>query len=279
MRALIIAAVRAAVSGTRAVPHARLVASRRAVTAAASTSSASAPTPGDVRTATMRWVDERVIGLNLCPFASAPRQNDGLKLVVCEHTTHDLFFETFTNEARALVMTYAEADTAYDDYDEDDDEEAAVGEVESGTKLSKSKRADPPPRIERWQAPGLSQATTTLITVNAVPDLDDFLLFLAVVERCERILESDSQLDGKIQLATFHPDYQFAGEEVGDPGSYTNRSPYPTVHLLRTVDVSRAVDQHPDTESIPNANIKKLRELGRKTLYDFVRTAREFRSS
>ena len=89
------------------------------------------------------------------------------------------------------------------------------------------------------------------------------MLFLAVAERCEEILEETGVTD-KVQLATFHPEYHFAGEEVGDPGSYTNRSPYPTVHLLRSVDVSRAVDAHPDTESIPEANIERLRAVGAK---------------
>ena len=104
-----------------------------------------------------------------------------------------------------------------------------------------------------------------------------FVLFLAVAERCEEILEETGVTD-KVQLATFHPEYHFAGEEVGDPGSYTNRSPYPTVHLLRSVDVSRAVDAHPDTESIPEANIERLRAVGRKTLLEGLRELAAWRS-
>ena len=80
-----------------------------------------------------------------------------------------------------------------------------------------------------------------------------------------------------MQLATFHPEYHFAGEEVGDPGSYTNRSPYPTVHLLRSVDVSRAVDAHPDTEAIPQTNVAKLRDVGRKTLFEGLKELAGFR--
>ena len=99
---------------------------------------------------------------------------------------------------------------------------------------------------------------------------DDFVLFLAVAERCEEILE-DKGVTDKVQLATFHPEYQFAGEEVGDPGSYTNRSPYPTVHLLRSVDVSRSVDAHPDTESIPETNIERVRAVGREILLEGLR--------
>ena len=266
MRAFAGAACRATVSVTRVAPRLKLT-PWRAVTGAASTSSA--PTPDDVRRATLKWVDERVIGYNLCPFAKAPRQNDGLRLVVCEHQALDSFFETFTNEAQTLVGTYSKEDEAYDD--EDDDDEAAVDDVTSKNKSN----ADQKPA--RWQLPGLSEPSTTLITVPYVEDLDDFMLFLAVVEQCEEILEEMDASRQKIQLATFHPEYQFAGEEIGDPGSYTNRSPYPTVHLLRTVDVSRAVDAHPDTEGIPDANIKKLRDAGRETLFEFVKQLREFR--
>ena len=84
-------------------------------------------------------------------------------------------------------------------------------------------------------------------------------------------------LVGYIQLATFHPHYQFEGEEVADPGSYTNRSPYPTVHLLRAVDVSRAVDAHPDTETIPVQNVEKLRTIGREKLYDTLQSLTRLR--
>ena len=181
-----------------------------------------------------------------------------MKIVVCEHDSTDAFFDTFAREVELLIETYTDADEAYDD----EEGEEADGAVAADSNFVNN---------ERWRAPGLSEPSTTLIAVPYVRALaDDFVLFLAVAERCEEILE-DKGVTDKVQLATFHPEYQFAGEEVGDPGSYTNRSPYPTVHLLRSVDVSRAVDAHPDTESIPEANIERLRAVGRKTLLEGLR--------
>ena len=258
MRAFACAAVRAAASVARAGPRARPLPSRAVASAA---SSASPPSPDDVRTATLRWVDDRVIGYNLCPFAKAPRANDGLKLVVCEHDSTDAFFETFASEVDLLCETYTDADEAYDDEEGDETDAAAEGNNDDKD----------PAAAPRWRDPALSEPSTTLIAVPYVRALaDDFVLFLAVAERCEEILE-DKGVTDKVQLATFHPEYQFAGEEVGDPGSYTNRSPYPTVHLLRSVDVSRAVDAHPDTESIPETNIERLRAVGREKLLEGLR--------
>ena len=210
------------------------------------------PTDEDVEAATRKWLDETVIGLNLCPFARAPRNQGGVAIKVSRATTPDDLLAEFTAEAKRLAKTYTDADVAYGE--EDDDDEGA----EEG-------------------AEGLSEPTTTLLVAPNIHEMsDDFILFLAIVERCEEILD---QLDlvGYIQLATFHPHYQFEGEEVADPGSYTNRSPYPVVHLLRSVDVSRAVDAHPDTETIPSENVEKLRTIGREKLYDNLQTLTQMR--
>ncbi len=68
--------------------------------------------------------------------------------------------------------------------------------------------------------------------------------------------------EGVIQLASFHPRYQFADTAVDDPGNATNRSPHPTLHLLRESSVERAVAAFPDTDAIFEANIERLRRLG-----------------
>ena len=103
----------------------------------------------------------------------------------------------------------------------------------------------------------------TLIAYGALPELaDDFVLFLAVAERCEAMLE-ESGLDARIQPATFHPVHRF--ERRGDPGSggVSPTGPYPTMHLLRVVDVSRAIDGFEgNTEDIPAANVEVLRDVG-----------------
>ena len=71
-------------------------------------------------------------------------------------------------------------------------------------------------------------------------------------------------LGGEIQIASFHPQYQFAGTAPEDVENCSNRSPYPMLHLLREASVERAVAAHPDTERIAQKNIETLRRLGRK---------------
>lgn len=69
-------------------------------------------------------------------------------------------------------------------------------------------------------------------------------------------------LIGIVQIASFHPEYQFAGTAPDDVTNYTNRSPYPMLHLLREESVERAVDGYPDVERIPERNIETMRRLG-----------------
>ncbi len=69
-------------------------------------------------------------------------------------------------------------------------------------------------------------------------------------------------LEGVIQIASFHPTYRFAGSDEEDPSNYSNRSPYPMFHLLREEHVSDAVARFPDTEQIPTRNVQLLRMMG-----------------
>jgi hypothetical protein len=75
---------------------------------------------------------------------------------------------------------------------------------------------------------------------------------------------------GIYQLATFHPDYCFEGEEESDPANYTNRSPYPILHLLRESSIEAVLKRYPAPESIPLNNIAKARELGTNYLRSLV---------
>ena len=79
-----------------------------------------------------------------------------------------------------------------------------------------------------------------------------------------QVLVEELGLDGILQVASFHPQYQFAETESDDIENCSNRSPYPTLHLLRESSVERAVAAHPDTEQIYRDNIKTLRQLGRE---------------
>lgn len=102
------------------------------------------------------------------------------------------------------------------------------------------------------------QLETTLLIHPRV--LQDFLDYNDFLGEADELLE-ELGLAGEIQLASFHPEYRFADSESDDPANYTNRSPYPTLHLLREASISRAVDAFGDTSTIYERNIGTLRAL------------------
>jgi len=100
--------------------------------------------------------------------------------------------------------------------------------------------------------------TTLLIVPDALHDFLDFNDWLGWAESRMR----RAGHDGVLQLASFHPRFQFADAEADDIGNATNQSPYPTLHLLREDSVSRAVDAFPDAAEIFEGNIERLEALG-----------------
>jgi len=106
-----------------------------------------------------------------------------------------------------------------------------------------------------------NQTETTLLIHPQV--LGDFLDYNDFLEMADMLVE-ELGLDGILQVASFHPQYQFAETESDDIENCSNRSPYPTLHLLRESSVESAVAAHPDTEQICRDNIKTLRQLGRE---------------
>jgi hypothetical protein len=100
--------------------------------------------------------------------------------------------------------------------------------------------------------------TTLLIHPNV---LHDFLEYNGFLGEAEEAVE-DLELEGEIQVASFHPRYQFEGTGPDDIENYTNRSPYPILHLLREASVTRAVESIADPAQIYEANIETLRRLG-----------------
>ena len=100
--------------------------------------------------------------------------------------------------------------------------------------------------------------TTLLIAPNALPEFLDFNDFLA---ECDELL-IDLELDGVLQVADFHPRYQFGGTGEDDIENFTNRTPYPTLHLLREASIDKAVDAYPDASLIFERNIEVLNKLG-----------------
>ena len=110
-------------------------------------------------------------------------------------------------------------------------------------------------------------ATTLVVFPNALQRFDDYLAFLEGAQQ----LTEEMDLLGVLQLASFHPDYQFAGEPIEAASHFTNRAPFPMIHLLREDMVTRALETYPNPEQIPARNIQKLENLGRERLQQMLR--------
>jgi hypothetical protein len=108
-------------------------------------------------------------------------------------------------------------------------------------------------------APRTEVETTLLIHPRALPDFSDYNAFLPDADRLVR----DLGLRGAIQVASFHPEYQFAGTSPDAVENYTNRSPYPMLHLIREVSITEVADDPEALAAIPRRNIEFLRGLGR----------------
>ena len=115
--------------------------------------------------------------------------------------------------------------------------------------------------------------TTLLIHPGVLQDFFDYNQFLNYVDS----LLTQMELEGVYQVASFHPDYQFSGTRPDDVENYTNRSPYPMLHLIREDSLERAIAGYPHPERIPERNIELLESLGRdkmqallKACYDVV---------
>ena len=104
--------------------------------------------------------------------------------------------------------------------------------------------------------------TTLLVHPQVLQDFEAYNGFLAVADELLVALG----LEGELQIASFHPQYRFADTEADDIGNATNRSPYPTLHVLREASITRAVEAFGDTSGIPAANIATLEALGHEGL-------------
>ncbi|MCP4432121.1 MAG: DUF1415 domain-containing protein [Gammaproteobacteria bacterium] len=156
----------------------------------------------------IRWLDEAVIGLHLCPFAKTPRQSDKIRFEVSNAQTDEDLLTDLADQCLYL--------------------------------------ADQP-----------SIETTLLIIPVHLQLFDDFNQFLALTEE---LLER-MNWSGVFQVASFHPNYQFANTSYNDRENWTNRAPYPILHVIRESSLSRVVETYPDIERIPLRNIDRLNQL------------------
>lgn len=100
--------------------------------------------------------------------------------------------------------------------------------------------------------------TTLLIHPGVLQDFFDYNQFLDLADR----LLVEMGLEGVFQVASFHPDYQFGGTRAEDAENFTNRSPYPMLHLLREESIERAIANYPDIAQVPKRNIELMNTMG-----------------
>ena len=164
---------------------------------------------------TRRWLDQMVVGLNLCPFSHSIIAQEQVYYAICDATTDSELKLFYVNELRRLL-------------------EADENDV----------------------------ATSLLMFTQGLDVFDDYLDLL---DWFQQLLEQ-AELTEHMQLASFHPQYQFEGMAADDLSHFTNRSPYPTIHLLRQAQMTKALTHVADPEKIYTDNIKTLNELGRQKI-------------
>lgn len=112
--------------------------------------------------------------------------------------------------------------------------------------------------------------TTILIHPNVLRGFLDFNDFLAEADRLIRTLK----LQGTIQIASFHPDYQFEGTAPDAVENYTNRSPFPMLHLLRESSITRFANDESELLRIPQRNIEVLQKMGKEAILERLKVVR-----
>ena len=157
-----------------------------------------------------QWLDEVVIGLDLCPFAARPRREKRVRIAV-SHATDD---EALLNDLQA--------------------------------------------ELERLSDTPAAELETTLLAIpNMLEDFADYNDFLDAVD----LWVEQFGWEGDLQVASFHPQYQFADTEADDPGNLTNRSPWPLLHIIREESLEKAIEHYPDVDRIPERNIARMQAL------------------
>ncbi|CAM3594726.1 hypothetical protein VA7868_03206 [Vibrio aerogenes CECT 7868] len=159
---------------------------------------------------TRQWLNDVVIGLNLCPFAHKPNKNNQIKVAVSAATSEEQLLEFILLELREL-----------------------------DSKM--------PEELE----------TTLVVVTGMLADFMDYNFFLDWVDA----LLKQEDYEGIYQIASFHPDYCFGGTEPEDAGNLTNRSPYPTIHLIREASMEKVLKHYPNPEAIPDNNVARVEAL------------------
>jgi len=113
----------------------------------------------------------------------------------------------------------------------------------------------------------VNEVETTLVVVESF--LESWEAYLDLLTLLEAVMP-ETGLEGIIQVASFHPQYVFAGVRNDDPSNYTNRSPFPMFHLIREHSLESALKNFPDPEKIPERNIAMLRDMGVEAVRQYL---------
>jgi len=182
----------------------------------------STPSKATITQQVNQWLEDVVIGLNLCPFAAKPQRNKQIKIYVSEASNEEDLLQDILQQL-----------------------------IELDDKT--------PQELE-----------TTLVAIpNMLQDFVDYNFFIDWVEA----LIKQQDWEGIYQVATFHPDYYFAGTSPEDAENLTNRSPYPIFHLIREESMEKVLQHYPNPEDIPNINIDRVSNLSpedRKKLFPYL---------
>jgi len=118
-----------------------------------------------------------------------------------------------------------------------------------------------------------SVETTLLIHSRVLQDFFDYNQFLSYADS----LLVEMGLKGIYQIASFHPDYQFDGTNPDDAENYTNRSPYPMLHLIREASLERAIADYPEIDQIPVRNIALMNGIGQHKLHALLKSCLNYK--
>ena len=164
----------------------------------------------DIINSVRHWLEQAVIGLNLCPFAKREFDKDRVRFSMSDASSEEQLLSSLITELELLNK----------------DE---------------------------------SIETTLLIHPGVLQNFYDYNDFLDVADG----LLIELNLEGIYQIASFHPDYQFAETDYDDVENFTNRSPYPLLHIIREQSLELAIAGYPNADGIPERNITLLKEMGK----------------
>lgn len=163
-----------------------------------------------IKIAVVRWLNEVVIGLNLCPFASKPARENRVRIVISPANDDELLLQELQHEMELL-------------------DEKPASDIE----------------------------TTLVVIPEHLQDFFDYNQFLTWAEK----MIKRNGWTGVYQIASFHPDYCFAGAEPQDTENLTNRSPYPILHIIREASLEKALQYYEGVDEVPENNKKRVDAL------------------